>query len=111
VYSNDTQLMDFCEVSLSACVGVVWRACHAAESWREIKGMRGDTLTNRVKRDDIIVDAGWRGLHVTTEFMKRFVKKYYRRPHSKSYFSGCGAGGRQGIKAMSSFPEDYDGLV
>lgn len=68
-------------------------------------------MVNVTEREDIVVDAARRGLHVTTEFMKRFVKRYYRRPHSKSYFSGCGAGGRQGIKAMSRFPEDYDGLV
>jgi hypothetical protein len=78
-----------------------------AESWRAVKKMN----SIGTQMDDIILDAAWRGLHVTTELMKRFVKKYYRRPHFKSYFSGCGAGGRQGIKAISSFPEDYDGVV
>ena len=43
--------------------------------------------------------------------VKALVESYYERKWTKSYFAGCAPGGRQGIKAMAAFPEDYDGLL
>jgi hypothetical protein len=63
------------------------------------------------EKDDEILDYSWRALHSTTVQVKSLVEKYYERNWTKSYFSGCGSGGRQGIKAMATFPEDYDGLL
>jgi feruloyl esterase len=61
--------------------------------------------------DDAIIDFAWRALHMTTVVVKSLTTEFYYRPYTKSYFMGCSTGGRQGIKAMSTFPEDYDGLV
>ncbi|KAJ9094674.1 hypothetical protein QFC20_006855 [Naganishia adeliensis] len=61
--------------------------------------------------DDAIVDLAWRALHLTTVHAKELAAEFYGRNHTKSYFSGCSTGGRQGIKAMVAFPEDYDGLL
>ncbi|KAJ9118883.1 hypothetical protein QFC24_006082 [Naganishia onofrii] len=61
--------------------------------------------------DDAIIDFAWRALHMTTVVVKSLTTEFYYRPYTKSYFMGCSTGGRQGIKAMSIFPEDYDGLV
>jgi feruloyl esterase len=61
--------------------------------------------------EDGIIDLAWRALHQTTEQAKRLTTEYYGRNFTKSYFSGCSTGGRQGIKAMVDFPEDYDGLM
>lgn len=61
--------------------------------------------------DDAIVDLAWRALHLTTVHAKELAAELYGRNHTKSYFSGCSTGGRQGIKAMVAFPEDYDGLL
>ena len=42
---------------------------------------------------------------------KDLTARFYGRPHSKSYYIGCSLGGRQGIYAADSFPEDFDGIV
>lgn len=61
--------------------------------------------------DDGIIDFAYRALHITTVVSKQLVAQYYGYPHTKSYYLACSTGGRQGIKAMASFPEDYDGVV
>lgn len=61
--------------------------------------------------DDGIIDFAYRALHVTTVVAKQLVAQYYGYPHTRSYYLACSTGGRQGIKAMASFPEDYDGVV
>lgn len=61
--------------------------------------------------DDAIIDFAWRALHVTTDVAKNLAAQYYGYGHSKSYYLACSTGGRQGIKAMAMFPEDYDGVV
>ncbi|GHJ89108.1 hypothetical protein NliqN6_5510 [Naganishia liquefaciens] len=63
------------------------------------------------RNDDAIIDFAYRALHVTTVVSKQLVAQYYGYPHTKSYYLACSTGGRQGIKAMASFPEDYDGVV
>ncbi|KAJ9092247.1 hypothetical protein QFC19_008784 [Naganishia cerealis] len=60
--------------------------------------------------DDAIIDHGYRALHLTTVASKALTLEYYGTNYIKSYYSGCSTGGRQGLKAMASFPEDYDGV-
>ncbi|KAJ9103813.1 hypothetical protein QFC21_002275 [Naganishia friedmannii] len=61
--------------------------------------------------DDAIVDHAYRALHLTTVASKFLTMEYYGQNYTKSYYSGCSTGGRQGLKAMTMFPEDYDGVV
>ncbi|KAI0749371.1 feruloyl esterase-like protein [Daedaleopsis nitida] len=61
--------------------------------------------------DNAIVDWGWRALHLSVLAGKEVVKKYYKTPAKKSYFLGCSNGGRQGLKEVQEFPEDFDGVV
>lgn len=63
------------------------------------------------RNDDAIIDFAYRALHVTTVAAKNLAAQYYGYAHTKSYYLACSTGGRQGIKAMASFPEDYDGVV
>lgn len=42
---------------------------------------------------------------------KEITKKYYGMSHNKSYYIGCSTGGRQGFKAVQSYPGDFDGVV
>lgn len=42
---------------------------------------------------------------------KKLIRKFYHRKPAHSYYIGCSLGGRMGIKAAETFPEDYDGIV
>ncbi|CDO74946.1 hypothetical protein BN946_scf184945.g18 [Trametes cinnabarina] len=61
--------------------------------------------------DNAIVDWGWRALHLSVLVGKGIVQQYYRQPARKSYYLGCSTGGRQGLKEVQAFPEDFDGVV
>jgi feruloyl esterase len=58
-----------------------------------------------------IVDFGYRAVHEMTIAAKAIVQAYYERPPSRSYFSGCSTGGRQGLMEAQRYPADYDGIV
>lgn len=42
---------------------------------------------------------------------KQISKRFYNKPHDKSYYLGCSTGGRQGFKSAQDFPNDFDGIV
>ncbi len=50
-------------------------------------------------------------MHTGVVVGKEIVKEYYKKSHTKSYYLGCSTGGRQGFKAVQSYPEDFDGVV
>ncbi|OSD06507.1 feruloyl esterase-like protein [Trametes coccinea BRFM310] len=61
--------------------------------------------------DNAIVDWGWRALHLSVIAGKEIVQQYYGQPAGKSYYLGCSTGGRQGLKEVQDFPDDFDGVV
>ncbi|KAF3909952.1 Tannase [Dactylellina cionopaga] len=74
-------------------------------------GHTGDTGVPFFNRPEVITDYLYRALFVATKIGKKAVNQFYRRPITKSYYSGCSCGGRQGLKAAQEFPEEYDGIV
>ncbi|TIB76112.1 hypothetical protein E3Q23_02037 [Wallemia mellicola] len=56
-------------------------------------------------------DWGHRALHLSTELAKNIVNHYYDQTISHSYYAGCSTGGRQGLRALEMYPEDYDGVL
>ena len=42
---------------------------------------------------------------------KQVVSAYYGRPISRSYFTGCSTGGREGMEAAERYPFLFDGIV
>lgn len=58
-----------------------------------------------------VIDFGWRAVHEMVIAAKRIVAAYYQAPPRLSYWNGCSAGGRQGLKAVQRFPDDFDGVV
>jgi len=61
--------------------------------------------------DNAIVDWAWRAMRLSTLAAKEVVKQYYGEAQKKSYYLGCSTGGRQGLKEVQRFPDDYDGVV
>ncbi len=64
-----------------------------------------------VPNDATIHDFGHRAIHLTTVVGKQFVDAFYTRAPEYSYYLGCSTGGRQGLKAMQRYPDDYDGII
>ncbi|OBT98043.2 Tannase and feruloyl esterase [Pseudogymnoascus verrucosus] len=60
---------------------------------------------------DVVHDFVDRSLHTGVVVGKEIVKRYYGAAHKKSYYLGCSTGGRQGFKAVQSYPNDFDGVV
>ena len=50
-------------------------------------------------------------VHTNVVVGKQITESFYGEPHTKSYYLGCSTGGRQGLKSVEDFPEDFDGVV
>jgi tannase/feruloyl esterase len=59
---------------------------------------------------ELVMDFGYRGLHLTTVNGKEITRAFYARQPDHSYYVGCSKGGQQGLMEAQRFPEDYDGL-
>ena len=57
------------------------------------------------------VNFGYLAVHRTAETAKAVVRHYYGTTETRSYFSGCSNGGRQGLMEAQRFPDDFDGIV
>jgi feruloyl esterase len=79
------------------------------------------------------IDFGYRAVHLSTVYSKAIVEvrrcflfppfshqiltvplpsqAYYGEAAKKSYWLGCSSGGKQGLKEVQAFPEDYDGVI
>jgi feruloyl esterase len=58
-----------------------------------------------------LIDFAWRSEHEMTIAAKALIAAFYGTPAKHSYWVGCSAGGRQGLKEAQKFPQDYDGIV
>ncbi|EJD47878.1 tannase and feruloyl esterase [Auricularia subglabra TFB-10046 SS5] len=74
-------------------------------------GHDGESGAVFVPSDEIVVDWAHRSLHVATVAAKLLVREYYKRHYRKSYYIGCSTGGRQGIRSVQDYPEDFDGVL
>ena len=57
------------------------------------------------------VNFGFLAVHRTAEVAKAIVRSYYGANETRSYFSGCSNGGRQGLMEAQRYPDDFDGIV
>jgi feruloyl esterase len=71
------------------------------------EGGGGPWMQNKEK----LIDYGHRAVHEMTVKAKAIVNAFYDSAPKFSYFNGCSAGGRQGLKAALQYPDDFDGIV
>ena len=64
-------------------------------------------MQNREK----LIDYGYRAVHEMTVKGKAIAAAFYGNQPRLSYFTGCSAGGRQGLMAAQRYPDDFDGIV
>lgn len=57
------------------------------------------------------IDWGYRAMHGSVVLAKQLIVAYYGRNIDYSYYSGCSTGGRQGLKEVQMYPEDFDGVL
>jgi feruloyl esterase len=57
------------------------------------------------------IDYAYRAAHLTTEISKQIIQAYYGSAAVHSYYSGCSAGGIQGLTELLRYPKDYDGYI
>ncbi|MFQ5700037.1 MAG: tannase/feruloyl esterase family alpha/beta hydrolase [Myxococcota bacterium] len=56
-------------------------------------------------------DWAWRAIPEVVRVSQALVGRYYDRPPTRSYFSGCSNGGRMGALAAQRLPELFDGVI
>jgi len=57
------------------------------------------------------IEHAWRAHWRTTTVARQLLQQHYGRDADRSYFVGCGEGGRQGMMFTQRFPELFDGVV
>ena len=67
--------------------------------------------TFALRRQDKVIDLGYRAVHETVTLAKALVQEFYGRAVSYSYWDGCSTGGRQGMMAAARYPSDFDGIL
>ncbi|KAF7927540.1 uncharacterized protein EAE98_005922 [Botrytis deweyae] len=58
-----------------------------------------------------VTDWAWRAMHLSVVAAKEVVEAYYGKNITYGYYNGCSTGGRQGLKEVEEFPDDFDGAV
>jgi len=94
-------------IDRNALANGVRRGYAAASTDTGHEGGGGPWMANPEK----LIDFGYRAVHETTAKAKSLINAYYGNAPRFSFFQGCSAGGRQGLKAAQKFPEDFDGIV
>jgi feruloyl esterase len=74
-------------------------------------GHTGGSASFALGHPEKVVDFGWRAVHEMTVTSKKIIATFYDTSPKFSYWNGCSAGGRQGMKEAQAFPADFDGIV
>ncbi|EGG05711.1 uncharacterized protein MELLADRAFT_107365 [Melampsora larici-populina 98AG31] len=67
--------------------------------------------TFAISNGETQIDFGYRAVHLSTVFSKVVVKSFYTEASKTNYWLGCSSGGKQGLKEVQAFPEDFDGVL
>jgi feruloyl esterase len=58
-----------------------------------------------------VVDYEYRAEHLSAVTATQIIEAYYGSAPAHSYYSGCSAGGIQGLTEVLRFPKDFDGYI
>lgn len=74
-------------------------------------GHTGGSASFALGHPEKVIDFGWRAVHEMVVAAKKIVAAYNGTAPKLSYWVGCSAGGRQGMKEAQRFPDDFNGIV
>jgi feruloyl esterase len=74
-------------------------------------GHVGGSASFAMGHPEKLVDFGHRSIHELAVTGKAVTAAFYEDAPRHSYWNGCSAGGRQGLKAAQVYPQDFDGIV
>ena len=74
-------------------------------------GHSGSSARFALGHPEKLVDFGYRSVHEMTLTAKTLIAAFYGDAPRLSYWRGCSAGGRQGLKEAQQFPADFDGII
>lgn len=74
-------------------------------------GHEGGSGSFALGHPEKLIDFGYRATHEMTVKAKAIIAAYYGRAPDVSYFTGCSAGGKQGLTEAQLFPGDYNGII
>jgi feruloyl esterase len=94
-------------IDTAAIATALRRGYAAASTDTGHQGGAGPWMRNREK----MIDYGSRAVHEMTATSRKLIDAFYGTAPKFSYFNGCSAGGRQGLKAAQMYPADFDGIV
>ncbi|KAI8265991.1 putative feruloyl esterase [Colletotrichum sp. SAR11_239] len=74
-------------------------------------GHQGYTGAPFLHNLDVIQDFAYRSIEKGIFIGKQVTQEFYGKSYTKGYYLGCSTGGRQGLKAVQSFPNLFNGVV
>jgi len=74
-------------------------------------GHTGDGGSFALGHPEKVIDYAYRSEHEMTVKAKAIIAAYYGNGPTLSYWNGCSAGGKQGLKEAQRFAEDFNGII
>ncbi|THV02279.1 tannase and feruloyl esterase [Dendrothele bispora CBS 962.96] len=99
---------------LSGCIQYEDLAYTAALGFATVGANNGHNGTSGaafLNNPGVVEDFAFRSVHTGVVVGKTITDTFYDTPHKKSYYLGCSTGGRQALKTVQDFPDDFDGVV
>jgi feruloyl esterase len=95
-------------ISTSALASAIQRGFAGAST---DTGHEGTSARFALDHPEKLVDYGYRAVHEMTAKSKAIIAAYYGKGAKLSYWNGCSAGGKQGLKEAQRYPEDFDAII
>ncbi len=74
-------------------------------------GHVGNSAEFALGHPEKLIDIAYRSIHEMTVQSKAVINSHYGVPAKFSYYNGCSQGGRQGLAAAQTYPEDFNGII
>jgi feruloyl esterase len=74
-------------------------------------GHEGGSASFALGHPEKQIDFGYRAVHELAVKSKALITAFYGQAPKYSYWNGCSAGGKQGLKEAQMYPADFDGII